>query len=267
MANPKVATIVPKSHLDEIQNDEYMMALSYALTDTTYLHFFVDSVIKGSYVILDNSAVELGGPEDFDTYLEKARYIKASEIMLPDIFQNAEATLDQAKCSLYKLGKYFYSYSSYNPDIMIIPQGRSGDEWRINALELINLVHPYCKSKNSKMRIGISARYTDLFGGNRWDVLWMGLGEGHGYHFLGCYANPWMEIRPILHLQSVVGVDSSYPSVFAKNNMELNNITLSMPRPMTKLDLINDEYHKSLLNQNINVWRSACSLTYSHSPK
>src|SRR3989337_2874228 len=99
MTNPKIATIVPLAHLNEIKDDDYFMALSYAISNSEYAGFFNERAGEGKHVILDNSAVELGEPEDFKGYLEKAMAIHASEIMLPDVFRDPEATLRRAKAS------------------------------------------------------------------------------------------------------------------------------------------------------------------------
>ena len=250
MANPKIATIVPLAHLDLIKDDDYFMALSYAIDNKDYAGFFAERAGEGKHVILDNSAVELGEPENFVTYLDKAQSIHASEIMLPDIFQDAEETIHEASKSLPKIK------SKYHFDLMIIPQGKTLNEWMACKDELENLALPYCKWMETELHVGVSARYTDLFGGSRMRVI--DFADSTQIHFLGCYANPIEEIQPILDLWMVCGIDSSYPSVFAKNGLILSAESIAMPRPMTKLDLLNDVYNSDLLRSNIRMWRSAC---------
>jgi hypothetical protein len=262
MTNPKVATIVPIAHLDEIKNDDYFMALSYAVDNAEYAKFFRDRSEEGKYVILDNSAVELGEPEPFETYLDKAMEIKASEIMLPDIFQDGPSTLVEA-CRCAKLLKPCHKF-----DLMVIPQVHDHDEWvdhsksitswLDNAKSLTRSILPFTRWLKSNLTIGISARYTDMFGNNRSKALLMMPVFDLNVHFLGCYADPTYEIRPNINYSFIRGVDSSYPSVYAKNSMALTPEVMSMPRPMTKIDLINDRYEPTLIHDNVRAWRDAC---------
>ncbi len=88
----KIATIVPLAHLDELRYDDYLMALAHAAQTRDYMDFYKARAGEGRYVILDNSAVELGKPMDFATYLGLAMEMGASEIVLPDHFQDAKRT-------------------------------------------------------------------------------------------------------------------------------------------------------------------------------
>jgi len=261
MAHPKVATLVPLKHLNEIIDDEYFMALSHAAENDEYLNFFRERVDEGKYVILDNSSIEMGGPDTFETYLEKAMLIGASEIMLPDIFQDPAATVLEAERCMAILKKVGYS-----GNVMMIPQGETVWGWLSNARDLCNIrelrfpTNPYHGHWEANT-VGITYRYTDLFGGNRLNVLWLLSSILPGYqkiHFLGCKTDPRLEARLAIKQPEVRGVDSSYPCVYTHHGMELLPIWMEGVRPSREIDFLEDEYDPNLLKRNLKVWWDAC---------
>jgi hypothetical protein len=255
----QVATIVPLNHLDLIKNDTYFMALAHAAEDKSYLNFFRDRAAEGKYVILDNSAVELGRSEEFEAYVHKARSMNASCILLPDIFQDRAATFAEAVkgCDIIFTG-------SYAPDIMVVPQGTTIGEWLASAIDLYYLV----KNKLDTTPImGISCRYTEMFHGNRASAVMLLIAAAIPnlrIHLLWCYANPIFEVLPLLFHGSfgVMGVDSSYPSVYAWHGMQLDNKDFENPRPERKIDFLTDTYDVPLLKYNIRTWVKACLSSY-----
>lgn len=244
----KIATIVPKAHLDLVRNDDYFMALTHAADDPMYLEFFAERVLDGKYVILDNSAVELGEPEEMETYVSKAVLMGASEIVLPDWFQDADRTL-----SCVQPGLTVARHLGYKGRYMVVPQGLTHSEWIHNTNEM--LTYPIDT-------IGISCRYTGMFQGSRSiavgfvEHLIQNSGRSNvNVHLLGCWANPMVDVATILPSRIIAGVDSSYPSVFAKYNLPLAPNT---DRPSGGIDVVNDVYDQSLLEANIAIWQQMC---------
>lgn len=258
--HPKIATIVPLKHLNTIIDDEYFMALSHVASNDEYLNFFRERVEEGKYVILDNSAIELGEPEAFETYIEKARLMKASEIMLPDIFPDPVATLQEAKRCMAILRRVGYS-----DNVMVIPQGRTLLEWLKSARDLCNIKLFHGKNLSDPCwkatTVGISYRHADLFGGNRLSILWLldsVLPWFQKVHFLGCKADPRIEARLAINLSQVRGVDSSFPCVYTRHGIRINPELLSGPRPTREIDFLEDEYDPNLLKYNLESWWNAC---------
>lgn len=252
--NKKIATILPLHHLDEIRDDSYFMALSHACENEEYLKFFRERAKDNRYVILDNSAVETGAPEDFKTYMEKATAIGVSSIMLPDVFQDARATLDSA---YWALDDYALDIKLLSMDVMVIPQGRSIDEWLKNAKDLSDIV----LDRGMSPIFGISCRYTSMFGGTRSLAILLLHHHRNEYlkiHLLGCYADPRIDVRPILNFHFITGVDSSYAAVYTENILKITPESLSGTRPSRNINFLTDTYDVELLRDNIKAWRLAC---------
>lgn len=262
----KIATIVPLKHLDLIQDDDYFMALSYAASKPEYVEFFRRRVAEGKFVMMDNSAVELTEPESFETYLDKALAVQANQIMLPDWFQDAARTVQAAKSGLIDLETMF-DKQGWQPGVMVVPQGHGIDEWRDCLLRLLGVLFLHLPNASYRpLAVGISCRYTDLFGGTRAPAFRIAKqilteeyeGAPIKIHFLGCWANPEDDVAPFIEDPIFQGVDSSYPSVYAWHGYKLNKSRFAMPRPPREIDFIYDHYDSRLLKDNISTWRTAC---------
>jgi hypothetical protein len=227
------------------------MALSYAY-DNKYAEFFQHQTRQGKFVILDNSAIELGEPEPFVDYLSKAGLMQASEIMLPDHFERPQQTLTTAMGILETYGDVIRK-SGFS--VMVIPQGRYPKQWFLNMRELSNLCDYWLGRKPT---IGISYRYNDMFGGRRDVPARQAVETGHNVHLLGCKEDPRSHIAPLLSQPGIRGVDSSYPSIYAAHGLQLNPDDFGRSRPPRNVNFLQDIYEDSLLKYNIDAWRKAC---------
>lgn len=238
-----VATIVPKAHLNELKHDKYFMCLSMAARDTEYFNFFARRAAEGRFVIMDNSAVELGYPQPFPEYYELAERMGVSEIMLPDIFQDAEATITAAEDALAWLRTVSPHWAGH---IMGIPQGKTQLEWMQCAANL--------KKFREITTIGISYRYDELWNG-RENATYL-FGNDVFIHYLGCKADPLIDVFPVLRAGRVRSVDSAGPSIYAKHGMEWNP---NVPRPKRDVDFLTDNYDTELLKRNIGRYIARCN--------
>ena len=245
----KIATIVPLSHLDQIKDDHYQMALSHACENSEYMGFFADRVTEGKYVILDNSTVELGEPEDFGTYLRKAREMQVTEIILPDWLQDSPKTIEadrEAMAEVKRIG--------WKGNVMAVPQGRTQAEWIQCCREMLLM--------GGITTIGISRRYMVMFGESRLMAvlavtrLLMTINPSARIHLLGCSAAPEREIPPILNTGKLRGVDSGSAAFYAKNRLRMKP---GEPRPPGEsIDVLKDEYAPDQLQFRIDEWITAC---------
>mgnify|MGYP003147917822 CR=1 FL=1 len=246
----KIATLVPVAHLDLIKNDSYFMALAHvAENDNEYLDFFRDMAHDGRTVILDNSVVELGEPMPIAHQLTMANYIGAEELVLPDYFEDNRRTLYESLKAMT-----FLRDQRYAGRTMGVPQGTSRRYWELCARKMIEA---------GVDTIGVSYRYTEMFGGSRLGAVeWLD-GFDVGIHLLGCSADPAMEVAPALLRDNVRGVDSSSPSIYAHHGLPY---TGKGTRPMRTNDFLTDRYDVSLLASNIATWRHRCQNGYRISP-
>lgn len=91
----RFSPIPPATHLDLVDDRDFHLILVHICeTDPGYAAYFLNHLCtNGSYVILDNSAFELGKSVDTDVLVKWAKLMRPSEIVLPDLFYDIEGTL------------------------------------------------------------------------------------------------------------------------------------------------------------------------------
>lgn len=119
----KLINIVPRSNLGDFWWQPMQMFLTHmVLEDEKYREFAKE---YSGYKILDNSLIELGGAVSLEKVLEAAEMIAADEIILPDVFQDASATIKSVKESLdYLKEKGITKYK-----LMAVAQGSTVEDW------------------------------------------------------------------------------------------------------------------------------------------
>lgn len=252
MANPKIATIVPKAHLELIRDDDYFMALSYAASDPEYVEFFKSRADAGAHVILDNSTVELGAPEAIESYLVKATEMNASEILAPDWLAQKLKTI----AALHEAVHMVNNYSDFKGQLMAVPQGADQHEWFSCATEM--LAFPEVKT------LGISRRYGEMFGGSRFlaTMALFGAIENVGrtdvkVHLLGCWNDPTVDILLLNRYPMFQGADGSVAAVMAKNGLAFR---AGARRPEGHIEILTDRYDSYRIRTNIDEWRRLCGV-------
>jgi len=122
----RIAPIPPTALLEQCSTD-YHLCLAHLLgNDSRQMDFYKRRAYVGEYVILDNGAYEFGCSIPFEHVLDVAKEIKPKEIVLPDVFLKASATIDLALAGFDLLRhdpQWEYT------DLMAVPQGRNTDEW------------------------------------------------------------------------------------------------------------------------------------------
>jgi len=153
----KVCIISPASHLATFSNlGDCEMALTHLVlpeagfhhseyVTTNYVKYFIEKAKQGKWVILDNSAYEIGkleatqasgeglGPE---LVLKAAQIINPSIVIAQDVLCDREATLESTKRFIKEvkrqklLGRF---------QIMAVAQGKTQDEWLSSYEDLLKL--------------------------------------------------------------------------------------------------------------------------------
>ena len=88
----KLASIVPMKNVERTFDGDYAMMLTH-LAKYYPKRKDLPYASRQCYRILDNSLIELGGAVDMEQLIEAAEMCEADEIILPDVFKDATATL------------------------------------------------------------------------------------------------------------------------------------------------------------------------------
>jgi len=243
----QVATILPTAYLDLIKDRPYHMALAHLLgKDTDYATFYTDRAREGKFVILDNGVIETGKPMHIERVVEIACHMGAQEIILPDVIEDANATLDAA-CEAIE-----YARKHYDGKLMGVPQGETLNDWIDCARHMLEL---------DVDTIGIPKRLTKIGGrdgrlGALFDLGW--LLRGREVHLLGCWENP-IECTMIARaaqtklIVPIRGVDSAIPYVYARESMLISH----GPRPSGAVDFSAHDADRDILVRNIQIWEDS----------
>lgn len=81
----------------------------------------------GGYKILDNSLIELKGAVSLGRVLDAAETIQADEIVLPDVFQDKDGTLESVRRALTEISRIYPGKCPFK--LMAVAQGKNYLEW------------------------------------------------------------------------------------------------------------------------------------------
>jgi hypothetical protein len=256
----QVATILPEAYLDLTEDDTYHMCLANLIHyDKMPTGFAVDTYTafyrhvgyaKDKYLIMDNGVVE-GDQRPLQELIDKARFLGADEIILPDTMYNMNATLDKSYGALMQIKQDNLDHLK-QLKVMAVPQGQSLNEWLYCAQTMIDWDID-C--------LGIPKILTKLFGRDARLNALRALGNktrGLDVHLLGCWSSP-LEILMIEkavrqgEIRPVRGVDSAIAFVYAQEGLMIDDAE----RPQGKIDFSSTAVDASLLVHNIARWREA----------
>ena len=231
----RTALIPPITHLHEYGHGSFHLLLAHLLKKPTYKKHYRGQRKLGAYLVLDNSAHEMGKGQDPDSLIKLGFELDAQEIVVPDVLDNAEATVEaclEAHESWFESSGMVEIMKVYDPAFMYVPQGKTEEDW-IECLDSLFRIHYFCSRKYSLRRdmvLGISKDYDGWDGGlpkllreyvtPRRDELITAGGRIH-VHMLG-----WP--RDLLTLQKVAeefpwirSTDSAKPFVYALQDLDL----------------------------------------------
>jgi hypothetical protein len=251
MVYMKMATIVPTAYLDLTEHGDYFMALAHLVgKDKVYTEFFKKQADRGAFVLLDNGVIE-GDQQTIEAICKKAILINATEIILPDVFLDGDATLESSMKALDFVKRYYPNLKT-----MAVPQGRNMEEW----LQCAALMLEWDIDS-----IGIPKKLTDIEGR---DARLLAIATLHQampkllksveIHLLGCWDNP-IECTMIEKavqqgdIPVVRGCDSAIAYVYARENM----LIVDGPRPTGEIKFDAKDVTGDLLPLNITIWEQA----------
>ncbi len=159
----KAALIPPISQLHTFGvSGKFHLLLSHLLQDVDYTRHYTYQREKGAYLILDNSAHEHGKGDDPEALLYNAAALRAQEMVVPDVLEDADGTVESALNALeYWFEKKDKMIRELNPALMYVPQAKNIDQWVWCFGNLVRM-HQYVTGRQkyrTDLIIGVSKDY------------------------------------------------------------------------------------------------------------
>jgi len=148
----KVAHIVGINHLNLVRDKNFHLVLAHLLDESaTYRNFYKEVGNEGAFLILDNSAFELGEPYPPEEMIKLGNEINASEIMAPEIYQDGRGTIEVVEEFAAKVKEL----TNKKWNIIATIHGKTFDDW-MNCFKAIISI-------NNITTIGLSCRAAEYF--------------------------------------------------------------------------------------------------------
>jgi len=186
----------------------YHFVLPQYLNDSFYKMFYQTLHYQGHFLLMDNGAAELGeGIPDADL-VKAAEEIGADEIVMPDVLDNARATLERT----YAAHQLFPKHKR-----AMCPQGSTWDEWEYCATVMLNMgCATLCVAKRYELLPGGRLKALSIIEQNHWH-------RDHHIHLLGCSKNPLHEADVAFKRAPWIrGIDTAAPVAYAQAGWHLN---------------------------------------------
>lgn len=215
----KLASIVPMKNVAYTFDGDYAMLLAH-LKD-----YYPERRNKNCYVIMDNSLIELGGAVGVETVYNAAKQCGADEFILPDVFQDADATIKEVTKSL---GWLYTNDHIHEMKLMAVCQGATIYDFIrcFRTLEQIPEIH--C--------IGIPKVAATLMPRGRPALEYLWQGSPKAIHLLGCWTN-LVEFTQYERPSLIRSCDTCIPALLSTKGIR----SPWYDRPEKTIDLINDE--------------------------
>lgn len=205
----KFAAIIPPSGLRVLERvglGYHLVLAQELLRDKTYREYYRILGRLGHFIICDNGAAERDQPP-FTEVVKVARYVRASEIVMPDIVLDKQGTLDALLQA---------SVLDQVParERFIVPQGRTVEEW-VSCLETMHK-----QLDGNYATIGLSKYHHIPFGGRHHAIqrIPRHIRETKHIHVLGIATDdPFQEIETLAGVGVTLrAVDTAAPVAYAQ---------------------------------------------------
>lgn len=254
----QMASIVPQNFLELAAEAEFHMALAHLIGETGYEKYteFFKNRKANSFCILDNGVIE-GSPMPIEVILEKATMINADEIVLPDVYKDADKTFLMIDEAIKYIEQKYGDVDQCPFRLMAVPQGDTNESWlacaeriiscfthKIDTIGIPKHLIDTCSQRDARL-LAISDLHDECPQLTNYDI-----------HLLGCWKTP-LEVLTIAKaseqgiIPCVRSCDSAIPYVYARNGLRFSDDD----RP--DKDPINFEKgycNETLLAYNILAW-------------
>ena len=231
------------------------------------IHFWRTCKESGHFIILDNGAYELGAAMYPSKYMEMARLLEPSEIVLPDVLLDSARSMEYANMFMNTFQHELQDYCSKGGRLMAVVQADSTKSGDIDMDEIAEQLDVYYSRKIHT--IGIPKHFGNkrVFGRVGFAAQLEKLRGPHGYykdlfnwHFLGVSCVP--EIVELAKFSWVRGIDSAVPFVYALADACMKDydevfVGKSFPRPDNFFECSTLKGHVKFLISNVSYCRKA----------
>ncbi len=208
-----VAPIVPTAYLEtmsEAPRSVYLALAHQVLGDPVYRDFFRQ---QKAYVVLDNSAFELGAALSSKDILQAMTRIQPQEIVLPDVLYEATETVQRVQDFL----KAYVPLLPTGIRYMAVPHGKTMQEYVECYKKLAAMPHVHT--------LGIGTIYNSAFEGGRTAIFQtlqtQGTLSSKPHHLLGLGDSGNLELEKLKKYAVIRSCDSSAAYMQARHGVQL----------------------------------------------
>lgn len=247
----QVAIIPPKKHVRELAGGRgFHLVLYHELINHLDLRtIYQEFARRGDYIVLDNSAHELGSGQDVLPLYQMAVDYGFKEIVLPDSLWSMPETVERSVVAMDEL--LHAEIDLTNVNLMFVPQGKSIAEWEICFETLLqNFLRRF---PDKRPVLGVSKDYEVWEGGlvnlfrrfvhdrrELLDIHLLGWGRDHRQLSALAYQFPYIRstdsAKPVVYGISYVSLDLSRnspeypgrPENYFSYDMNARQLELSM---------------------------------------
>lgn len=248
----EIALIPPVPHLRDFNTTGTCMLLAHLCKQPDYVKYYRERRMLGDYLILDNSAFELGASlSSMPMLMALGSYLQAQEIVAPDSIMDQHGTygrsLEAVTWMASHVGQHAWRQAG-SPRIMVVPQvdpsHETSDDYGEHAELLMKLWHDGAPYLRGHITLGVSKNMDRLFGG--WMLLFHEIvrdlirGFPIEVHCLGA-PKSLTRIKKVIQRESYIrSLDTALPFVCAVHGVELSeaNDNELPKRPDNYLDAV-----------------------------
>lgn len=240
----RLAHILPSAYLSHLQTElkPFHLVLAHqVLKDDHYRAFYTQRRQAGDYILLDNSAFELGEAIDDDSLLQAIDMLQPHEVVLPDALGDATKTYERVLAFLAR----HRSLLARGVRFMAVPHGRDLNDYMANyrLLDSLSGVHTLGIGTiyNKRLETAIQPGRRRIFAA----LQHAGVLSNKAHHLLGLGDSGHLELQVLKRYSQIRSCDSSAAYMQARHGQALQHRS-----PYNKVaDKINlhDTFQTSLL--------------------
>ena len=258
----KIAHEAPLSIFDRVQVlTDYDYALVHLFEENEeYYNTFVKAKKDGREVLLDNSIFELGTAFESDTYADWVVKLKPDWYIVPDVLDNANATIDS-------FDSFMLTYPDLPGKVIGVAQGSTYDE--------LVACYRYMAYDSRVDKVAMSFNhpfFQDLSGGNKYYRMMCGrqkviadmlrddiINQDKPHHLLGCGLP--QEFTEYQNHKWIDSMDTSNPVIHGMKGIRYNDYGLNDKESVKLFTLIDEDVVACWddIEYNIHMFREMCN--------